>query len=66
MLIHFPGTPGRTAADADAFLTARGLILRRVDGYGLPERAAHDGRAGARRTGLVVAALGAFMAGTER
>ena len=36
VLIHFPETKGRTAADADAFLTKRGLILRRVSGYGLP------------------------------
>src|SRR4051795_5859226 len=27
VLIHFPVTPGKTAAEADAFLTARGLIL---------------------------------------
>ena len=36
VLIHFPQDKGRTAADADAFLTQRGLILRRVAGYGLP------------------------------
>ncbi len=36
VLIHFPDTKDRTAADADAFLTKRGLILRRVSGYGLP------------------------------
>ncbi len=36
VLIHFPETKGRTAADADAFLMRRGLILRRVAGYGLP------------------------------
>ena len=36
VLIHFPETEGKTAADADAFLTKRGLILRRVAGYGLP------------------------------
>ncbi|MDI1344520.1 MAG: histidinol-phosphate transaminase [Pseudolabrys sp.] len=36
LLIHFPETKGKTAADADAFLTKRGLILRRVAGYGLP------------------------------
>jgi histidinol-phosphate aminotransferase len=36
VLIHFPGTQGRTAAAADAFLTSRGLILRRMDAYGLP------------------------------
>jgi histidinol-phosphate aminotransferase len=37
VLIHFPQTKGRTAADADAFLTARGLILRRVAAYHLPD-----------------------------
>jgi histidinol-phosphate aminotransferase len=36
LLIHFPDEPGRTAKDADAFLTARGLVLRRVEAYGLP------------------------------
>jgi histidinol-phosphate aminotransferase len=36
ILIHFPATPGRTAADADAFLTARGLVLRRLEPYRLP------------------------------
>jgi histidinol-phosphate aminotransferase len=36
VLIHFPEGKGRTAAEADAFLTKRGLILRRVSGYGLP------------------------------
>ncbi len=36
ILIHFPQTPGRTAEDADAFLTSRGLVLRRLDAYRLP------------------------------
>ncbi|MFN3656775.1 MAG: histidinol-phosphate transaminase [Pseudolabrys sp.] len=36
VLIHFPETPGRTAREADAFLTKRGLILRQVAGYKLP------------------------------
>jgi len=36
VLIHFPTAKGKTAADADAFLTARGLILRRVAAYKLP------------------------------
>jgi histidinol-phosphate aminotransferase len=36
VLIHFSESKGRTAADADEFLTKRGLILRRVGGYGLP------------------------------
>ncbi|ALK07972.1 pyridoxal phosphate-dependent aminotransferase [Blastochloris viridis] len=37
LLIHFPATPGKTAKDADAFLTARGLVLRGVAAYGLPD-----------------------------
>ncbi len=36
VLIHFPEAKGRTAAEADAFLTKRGLILRRVSAYHLP------------------------------
>jgi len=36
VLIHFPTEAGRTAADADAFLTARGLVLRAVKNYQLP------------------------------
>jgi histidinol-phosphate aminotransferase len=36
LLVHFPEAAGRTAADADAFLTERGFILRRVAGYGFP------------------------------
>jgi histidinol-phosphate aminotransferase len=37
LLIGFPKTPGRTARDADAFLTSRGLLLRGVGNYGLPD-----------------------------
>ncbi len=36
VLIHFPDEPGRWRRDADAFLTERGLITRRVTAYGLP------------------------------
>jgi histidinol-phosphate aminotransferase len=36
VLIHFPESKGRTAKEADAFLTKRGLILRQVSGYKLP------------------------------
>jgi histidinol-phosphate aminotransferase len=36
LLIHFPDTLGKTAKDADAFLTKRGLILRAVRAYKLP------------------------------
>ncbi|WP_454914840.1 histidinol-phosphate transaminase [Xanthobacter sediminis] len=37
LLIHFPPEQGRTAREADAFLTRRGLILRSVASYGLPD-----------------------------
>lgn len=36
VLIDFPKDAGKTAADADAFLSSRGLILRAVGAYGLP------------------------------
>lgn len=36
LLIHFPQDKGRSAKEADAFLTARGLVLRAVGAYGLP------------------------------
>jgi histidinol-phosphate aminotransferase len=36
VLIHFPQDVGRTAKDADAFLTKRGLVLRQVAAYKLP------------------------------
>jgi len=37
VLIHFPKDGPHTAEAADAYLTARGYILRRVAGYGLPD-----------------------------
>jgi histidinol-phosphate aminotransferase len=64
LLMHFSGAKGQTAAAADEFLTSRGLILRRMDAYGLPlalrltvgdEAANH----------AVVAALADFMAGAQ-
>ena len=36
VLIHLPDEDGKRAPDADAFLTERGLILRRLDNYHLP------------------------------
>jgi len=36
LLIHFPENGGKTADEADAFLTSRGFILRQVKGYGFP------------------------------
>jgi histidinol-phosphate aminotransferase len=60
VLIHFPESRGRTARDADEFLTARGLILRRVAGYGLPNALRMTvGTEEANR--LVVQALAEFM-----
>ncbi len=37
ILIHFPKEKGRTAAEADEYLTERGYVLRAVKGYGLPD-----------------------------
>ena len=60
ILIHFPNTKGRTSRDADAFLSARGLILREVSSYGLPDALRLTiGTEEANR--LVVAALAEFM-----
>ncbi|MEA2880461.1 MAG: histidinol-phosphate aminotransferase [Hyphomicrobiales bacterium] len=36
ILIHFPETSGKTAAEADALLTSRGAVLRAVKAYHLP------------------------------
>ena len=60
VLIHFPETPGKTAADADAFLTSKGVIIRPVQPYGLPNALrATVGKAAENRT--LVAALEEFM-----
>ena len=36
LLPEFPLAPGKAAAACDAFLQQNGIIIRRVDGYGLP------------------------------
>jgi histidinol-phosphate aminotransferase len=62
LLVHFSDEPGRTAADADAFLKSRRLILRRLNSYGIPQGLRltvgleHENRA-------VVEALKDFLAG---
>jgi histidinol-phosphate aminotransferase len=62
LLIHFPETKGRTAKDADAFLTARGLVLRQVGAYKLPNALRMSvGTEQANR--LVVTALEDFLSG---
>jgi histidinol-phosphate aminotransferase len=37
LLVRFPEVPGRTAIEAEAFLASRGLLVRGVAGYGLPQ-----------------------------
>lgn len=37
VLVKFPQTAGKTAADANAYLLSQGLIVRDVVAYGLPE-----------------------------
>src|SRR5215470_85999 len=60
VLIHFPTEPGRTAQEADAFLTKRGLILRATSAYKLPNALRMSaGTEEANR--LTVAALGDFL-----
>ncbi len=61
ILIHFGKDKGRTAQDADHFLAARGLILRGVAAYGLPDALRMTiGPEAANRA--VVAALAEFAA----
>jgi histidinol-phosphate aminotransferase len=60
LLIHFPLDKGRTAADANAFLMKRGLILRQVGAYKLPHALRMSvGTEEANR--LVVKALAEFL-----
>jgi histidinol-phosphate aminotransferase len=64
VLIHFPDRPGRRAADADQFLLQRGIVLRRVEAYGLPNALRMTiGSAEANRA--TIDALGAFL-GSKR
>jgi histidinol-phosphate aminotransferase len=61
ILIHFPTAKGKTAADADAFLTKRGLVLRALNNYRLPHALRMTiGTEEANR--LVVEGLRAFVA----
>ncbi|WP_363349705.1 histidinol-phosphate transaminase [Methylocystis echinoides] len=62
--IRFPDRPGRSAAEADRFLTSRGLVLRGVGSYGMADflRLTIGVEEANQR---VVAALGDFMAETK-
>lgn len=62
VLIHFPDVAGKRAPDADAFLTQRGVILRRMDAYGLPN-ALRLTIGSEEANGAVIAALTDFLAG---
>jgi histidinol-phosphate aminotransferase len=62
ILIHFPEAKGKTAKEADEFLTKRGLVLRAVAAYQLPNCLRMTvGTEEANR--LVVQALKDFLAG---
>ena len=37
ILIRFPHTPGKTAREAEAFLSANGVVVRAVGAYGIPD-----------------------------
>jgi len=60
LLIHFPKTGPHTAAAADAFLKSRGIIVRRVAGYGLPDALRMTVGTEAENR-AVVEAIGAFL-----
>src|SRR4029079_6452959 len=63
VLIHFSPDKSRTAADANAFLIKRGLILRQVGAYKLPNALRMSvGTEEANR--LVVKALAEFLGET--
>ena len=60
VLVRFPGTNGHDANAADAFLKARGIIVRRMVGYGLPD-ALRITIGTEEEMRLVVDTLGTFM-----
>jgi len=64
LLLRFPGTTGKTSADADRYLNARGFVLRAVEAYGLPDCLRLTVGVEEANRG-VVAALAAFMAGGQ-
>jgi histidinol-phosphate aminotransferase len=65
VLVHFPDQDGLRAPDADAFLTSQGIILRRMEAYGLPH-ALRLTIGSAEANQAVLARLGEFMARGNR
>lgn len=62
VLVHFPDVPGKRAPDADAYLTGRGVTLRRMDAYGLPN-ALRLTIGSEEANGVVIATLTDFLTG---
>ena len=62
VLVEFPEAPGHTAADAYAFLLARGIVPRRLDNYGLP-KCLRFSLGTEEENSIVLRALGELMAG---
>ena len=60
LLMHFDAGGAKTAKAADAFLASRGLVLRAVGAYGLPN-ALRLTIGSAEANGLVIKALADFM-----
>ncbi len=65
ILIHFTTDKGKTAKDADEFLVKRGLVLRRLEAYHLPN-ALRMTVGGEEANRLVVDALKSFLNGAAR
>ncbi len=65
VLLHFPDEAGRRAADADAFLLERGLVLRRLEPYGLPN-ALRMTIGSQEANNATIEALGAFLASRKQ
>jgi histidinol-phosphate aminotransferase len=64
ILIHFPDKPGKRAAEADAFLLNRGIVLRRMEAYGLPN-ALRKTIGSAEANEAAIAALRGFLQGRQ-
>ena len=64
LLVDFGAQKGKTARDADAFLTQRGIIARAVGAYGLPESLRITIGSGEDMQ-AVAAALREFLSGTD-
>lgn len=61
VLVHFPDRDGRRAPDADAHLLSRGVVVRRMDAYGL-QNALRITIGSAEANEAMLAAMAEFMA----